>query len=132
MMLHYHHSGLMLKIYLLVDIEKIGGIDINPGTSYTYKVPKLDLLGKEAFRNVLRMDFTLTDFDGNEYHKYYEYNYAVLTECSSDAQCSDKYECDRENVAGFSDDRTTYCVRSCGVHTECEDGQICRLGRCGY
>jgi len=125
-----------ISIYKNGELEysrKITLPTFGPGSSYVYDSEPLDLTGRDARRNTIRMDFLFESTSGQQTTQEFTYDYFSLTQCFKDDECSGETSvCDIDNVAGFSQGIYAYCVKPCVSNEFCDSDQLCRNGRCGY
>ena len=116
----------------LVYEERTQG-DMPPGSAFIYQTREISLDGSTSQINRIEISVTLKSVSGATNTQTFAYEYLVLDPCESDDNCQLPYSvCDLENIAGFSSNSDRYCVRPCTDNTQCDAGQICKFGRCGY
>lgn len=103
-------------------------------TEYIYKYGELELNGKEAQLNTIKIVFTINCACGKTQEIDYEYKYYWLKPCVSDNNCEGEIgKCDLGNLAKFTTKANEYfCAKPCQTNTQCYEGQICLQGVCGY
>lgn len=124
----------VFKNGILVTNQKFNNLLLQPGQVHIYKTPEISLEGNMGQRNNIQIRFRIVFNSGDAQEIVYQYDYFSLTPCSTNAECSAPTNvCDLGNNAGFSTKANEYyCTKSCINNGNCYEGQVCKLGFCGY
>lgn len=122
------------KNNIFVGSKKFNELYLEPGKIFVYKSDEIDMKGDDGRKNNIRIRFTIIFNDGSFKHIVYQYDYLSLTSCSTNSDCSAPISaCDIGNNARFSTQPNKYfCTKPCLSNSNCYEGQICRIGFCGY